>query len=176
MQMRPALQLSSMAKAMIDVVIPSIDPTNKLAQEQARLISGLLQLMSRQLPLSYRFGCDELARQVALADVLSQQVPRAGASGDALDEMAAARTAAAALLEQAKVAPDQIEQAVHRIKAATSGAVSVSYEVADVATQKEIERSVLDYSREQTLRDRSWVLMQGWEPDPKAVPDIGTLI
>jgi hypothetical protein len=31
-------------------------------------------------------------------------------------------------------------------------------------------------SREQLLRDRSWLLMQGWEPDPKSIPAIDTLL
>jgi hypothetical protein len=31
-------------------------------------------------------------------------------------------------------------------------------------------------SKQQLLRDRSWLLMQGWEPDPKSVPGIAELL
>ena len=40
MQMRPLLLTQSMIKAMTDVVLPAIDPQNKLAHEQARLSSA----------------------------------------------------------------------------------------------------------------------------------------
>jgi hypothetical protein len=35
---------------------------------------------------------------------------------------------------------------------------------------------VLAMSKEQLLRDRSWLLMQGWEPDPKSIPPIAELL
>ena len=52
MELRPSLQVKIVLKALTDVVLPAVDPNNKLAQEQARLCIGTLQIMASRLPLS----------------------------------------------------------------------------------------------------------------------------
>jgi hypothetical protein len=90
MQMRPALQIQSMIKAMMDVVLPAVDPSNKLALEQSRLVIGMLSLMAQQLPLQFRFDCDELSRLLKLAAAL-QHAARGGPQTTAcIDSVAAA--------------------------------------------------------------------------------------
>ncbi|MGQ0622999.1 MAG: hypothetical protein ACT4QA_24340, partial [Panacagrimonas sp.] len=64
MQLRSEIQLTSMLKAMKDVVIPAIDPANRLAIEQSQLIVGMLGLMQHQLPIQFKFDRDELGRLV----------------------------------------------------------------------------------------------------------------
>ena len=39
-----------------------------------------------------------------------------------------------------------------------------------------MKKATLAMSREQLLRERAWVITQGWEPDPKAVPPIEELL
>ncbi len=46
----------------------------------------------------------------------------------------------------------------------------------DVACRPKIQQAVLAMSKEQLLRDRSMMLMQGWEPDPKAIPPLDELL
>ena len=92
MQMRPEVQIAAMIKAMKDVVIPAVAGTNKLAEEQAKLVVGMLSLMAYQLPLQFRFDRDELARLVetsaALREVQASK-PSARAACGALVERAA---------------------------------------------------------------------------------------
>ena len=45
MDVRPELQITSMMKAMEDIVLPAVDPDNRLAQEQARLVIATLRLV-----------------------------------------------------------------------------------------------------------------------------------
>ncbi|MCK9285355.1 MAG: hypothetical protein M0P39_13860, partial [Rhodocyclaceae bacterium] len=61
MDLRPALQVQTVIKAMTDVVLPAVDPNNKLAQEQARLVIGMLHLVMQRQPLMYRYDRDELS-------------------------------------------------------------------------------------------------------------------
>jgi hypothetical protein len=176
MQMRPAVQIKSMVKAMTDVVLPAIDPANKLAQEQGRLVVGLLSLMAQQLPLQFRFDCDDLARQLELSVELKKAAGSMPEAQALLEEMSRAAATAARTLEQARVAPEQLEQALRELRAATSQVVRGVYGGADEATAERVQRLVLAAAKEQLLRDRSWVLMQGWEPDPAAVPKIQELL
>ncbi|WP_018990738.1 hypothetical protein [Aromatoleum toluclasticum] len=175
MQMRPEVQIAAMIKAMKDVVIPAVAGTNKLAEEQSKLVVGMLNLMAHQLPLQFRFDRDELARLVdtcsALKDVATSG-PVTSAARVALIERAAE---ARQLLEQCRRDPDELRRSVHALRAAICDTVDAFAQTGE-PEQLEVERIVLAMSAEQLLRDRSLVKPQGWEPDPAAVPDIGVLI
>ena len=49
MIMRYDIQIETMIKAMVDTVAPAVDPLDRLAQEQARLVIGTLMLMAEQI-------------------------------------------------------------------------------------------------------------------------------
>lgn len=176
MQLRPQLQIQSILKAMADVVLPAVDPNNKLAQEQARLIMGTLSLMARQLPLQFRFDCDELARLVEFARELEQLAQGGKGTTAANSALAADTERASSLLNRAKAGPEEIEQAVRDLRSATGAVVTQVYRDGDAASQERVEKAVLAVSKEQLLRDRSLLLSQGWEPDPEAVPAIESLL
>ncbi len=176
MQMHPSLQIQSMIKALTDVVLPAVDPANKLAQEQARLVVGTLNLMAQQLPLRFRFDCDELSRLLQLADVLRKAAQGGAGTAACVERMGRAATAASRALEQAQAGPDAIGQAIRDLRAVTSQVVRSAYVECEGAALKRVEGAVLASSKEQLLRDRSWVLAQGWEPDPEAVPKIRNLL
>lgn len=164
MEIRPALQIQTIIKAMMEDVIPALDRTNQLAMQSAQLTIGTLTLMAQQLPLQYRYDCDELARLVATAETLAG------------DELAAAKSAGADVLSRARAEPAEILDAVHRLRAAMAESVRTVYAQGSEAEQAATEKAVLAMSQAQLLRDRSWLLMQGWEPDPKAVPAIDSLL
>jgi hypothetical protein len=176
MQLRTEIQLSTMIRAMKDVVIPAVDARNELAMQQAQMIVGLLNLMAHQLPMQFRFDRDELQRLIVSAQNLSQLHTQDPAIGEAAGQLAACRTAAAAVLEQCATDPAELTSSVRDMREATSALVAAASSGRDKAALDVIERVVLDLSREQLLRDRSLMLPQGWEPDPAAVPAIELLL
>ncbi|WP_290866595.1 hypothetical protein [Aquabacterium sp.] len=174
MQMRPDIQIRSILKAMSDVILPAIDDQNQLAQEQARLCMGLLQLMSKQLPLQYRYDCDELTR---LLDMGQQLL--ALADGDAASEASAAAlkqgvALASQVRARAMAEPQEVLEAVRQLRAVSGSFLQEAYAKAEIPTA--LERIVLDTSRAQLLRERAWLVAQGWEARPEDLPDIGTLL
>ena len=70
MDIRPSFQLQTVIKAMTDVILPAVDPNNKLAQEQAGLVIAILNLIAQRMPLIYRYEGEELARFLELAGQL----------------------------------------------------------------------------------------------------------
>lgn len=175
MQMRPAIQITTMLKALTDVVMPAIDPANKPAMEQAHLIKGMLALMASQLPVQFRFDCDELARLVQCARTLHAAV---GANA-ALDATAASLqdqcAQAESILERA-CDPADLLASVRSLKSTIGALIGTAATSADTATQLRIEEIVLAMSREQLLRDRALMNLQGFEPDPAAIPPIAELL
>lgn len=170
MQMRPDLQIQSIIKSLTDVVLPALDPDNKLAQEQSRLIVGLLGLMARQLPLQFRYDCDELSRLLRFADDLQ------GAAGATDAALAIERARGAQVLERAGADPGEVLRAVRELRASTGALISRVFESDDGAAQDRVQKTVLAMTSEQLLLERAWLKSQGWEPDPDAVPDIATLL
>lgn len=176
MQMRPEVQIASMIKAMSDTVLPAIDPANKLAMEQGQLVVGMLKLMSAQLPLQFRFDRDELARLLATSRELCAAPVTTSGLGGALRDLAGRQTAAAAVLERCSVDPAALLSEIRALRHAIGALVPLANSEADGPARDRIEGAILAMSRDQLLRDRALVKLQGWEPDPAAIPEIGELL
>jgi hypothetical protein len=177
MQMRPEIQIQSVLKAMNDVVLPALDPKNPLAQEQARLCIGLLSIMAAQLPLQYRYDCDELARLLALSQRLQQLPGVDELAPTTLSGLVQGTRQAQDVHSRARAEPAELLQAVRTLRELTGNLVQEAF-AGDTPGQRTagLQRAVMDMSKEQLLRERSWLLGQGWESDPKAIPAIDTLI
>lgn len=176
MQLRSDIQLKSMSKAMLDVVIPAIDPANSLAMEQAQLVLGMLRLMQHQQPIQYQFDRDELARLLevmANLNSLCGQDESLASLGQQLEEQ---RGYARVVLDGSRVTPVELCDIVKDCRYLIAAIVREAGQAAALETTMQIEQRVLEYSKQQLLRDRALVVLQGWEPDPDALPSIESLL
>lgn len=176
MQLRSDIQLKSMIKALKDVILPAIDPANRLAVEQAQLVTGMLGLMQHQLPLQYRFDRDELRRLVDMLHGLKVVCDLDPALESLPAKYEGLITESRAVLDGSAVDPERLYEAVRRLREVVGEVVSFANEHAAEAARQRIEHEVLELSREQLLRDRALVAPQGWEPDPAALPSIHSLL
>jgi hypothetical protein len=176
MQMRPHLQLLAVIKAMTEDVIPALDPANQLAMQSAQLTVGTLALICRHLPLEFRYSCDELSRLVVTAGTLRDRLEGGSQTATARACLVAAIGVAADVLERARAEPAEISDAIRSLRGATSLSVSAAYVEGTDTVVADVEKIVLTAAREQLLRDRSWLLLQGWEPDPASIPSIEELL
>jgi hypothetical protein len=176
MELRPEFQLRTMIKTMTDTVLPAIDPQNKLALEQGHLIVAMLRFLAQRLPLALRYDRCELAAYVDLAERLGGQTDGGAetrrAAGD-LDRIAAR---AAGLLERAGLDASELQDAACEMRASVGAFVQAAYEDGTPSCKAALRRAVLDSAKADLLRERSWVLPQGWEIDPAAVPPIESLL
>ncbi len=176
MQMRPEIQIASMLKAMKDVVIPALGSSNKLATEQASLVVGMLHLMASQLPHQFRFDRDELSRLIDTAKALQDIRSGDAAANAALAALTAQRDAATGVLEECQRDPADLKESVRGLRKCVGDLVTALARTGESDNQLHVEKLVIDMSREQLLRDRSLLKLQGWEPDPAAVPEITKLL
>lgn len=176
MELRPALALQSVIKAMTDVVLPAVDPHNKLAQEQSRLVIGVLGLLATRLPLLYRYECDELSRFLILADTLHSQAVGIPGTQDALVSLTAVLGAGKDVLDRARAEPAELETANFELREKIGALVSVVYSKASDAQRTTIGATVTAHAKQQLLRERAWHVTQGWESDPAALPAIESLL
>jgi hypothetical protein len=178
MLMRYEIQLQTMTKAMVDTVLPAVDPLNALAQEQCRLVIGTLMLMAEQLPLQYRFDCDELTRMVAFADELGAALEDCtGTVADASSALTASAVAGRELLSRPTADPTDLVTVARAIRTALDHVIDAVFtDDCARAYRADVHRVVLDHSRGEILRDRVWTRSQGFEPDAEELPTIESLL
>lgn len=176
MLLRPQIQIQSMIKALQDVVIPALDPDNKLAQEQIGLIVGTLNLMAQQEPHQFAFDLDELQRLIDLAAELKSAAGSVDSLTSPLAELDRAMAGGSATIEAAQAGPQDLRDSIRALRAATGTLITQVYEHADSTIIDKIQAATLHNCGEQLLRDRALLKPQGWEPVPDAVPDISELL
>ena len=176
MDLRPALQIQTAIKAMTDVVLPAVDRENKMAQEQARLVIGMLHLALTRMPLAYRFERDELSRFLALADPLQRRAAELPQGKEAVRDLSSVAEHGMNVLRRAGAEPSDLEVAVFGLREKIGEVVTTLSAQFPPAKLRPIYDAVTDHAHEQLLRERSWVIAQGWEADPTAIPPIETLI
>ncbi len=172
MQLRPDISIHAMIKSLTDAVLPAVDPNNKLALEQLQLTIGLLSVMEQRMPLEFKFDCDELDRLL----VFAAELKRHAKGGDTLADVAASEIMAADVRRRAQASPAEIVEAIHALRATTGALVASAYREGSPEQRAAIMKTVLSMSGQQLLRDRAWVMPQGWEAQPELVPPIADLL
>lgn len=169
MEVRPDLQLSTMLKSMRDVIIPAIDPENQLAQEQAALIVGMIELMRKRLPLSYRYDRDELARYVNLGESLTSRIDdrTVGSTSGQLTKLTAV---ALDVLRRARAEPRELEESVLDMRECIGAVLQRIMSNASSSVRRDITRIVLQFSGDELRCERSWLVDLGFEIDSRNTP------
>lgn len=169
MDIRPDIQIQSMIKAMIDVVLPAVDPEHKMAQEQARLVIGTLHLIAKRLPLAYRYDCDELNRYVVFArELIDEMGDQLGV--DCVAELKRLATVGGEVLDAARADPPEIEATIFELRAAVGHVIQEVNARASADVKKALRRRVLDMSKHELQRELALVIDMGFETDPDKRP------
>ena len=176
MELRATFQIPTLIKAMTDVVLPAVDPNNKLAQEQAQLILGSLHLIAQRLPLQYRYDRHELNSFLALSEQLEAA---SGGSPELLEAVAVLHTSStngSDVLARAGAEPGELEAANLRMRESIGAVVQSSSALKDENLRRRIESLVMAHAKDMLLRERAWLAMQGWEGKNAPLPAVETLI
>jgi hypothetical protein len=171
-----ALQIRTAIKALTDVVLPAVDPDNKLAQEQVRLVIGALAIVAQRMPLVYRYQRAELDRFIVLAETLQTQTQDIPESAEALRALTTAVVSAKDVLDRARADPTELEEAIRDLRDYVGALITAAYSQGAGARSKAISTTVTAHAKQQLLRERAWLIGQGWEADPGSIPPIETLI
>ena len=176
MELRATFQIPTLIKAMTDVVLPALDPNNKLAQEQAQLILGSLHLIAQRLPLQYRYDRHELGSFLTLAEQLEGLSGDASELVEAVALLRAASTSGSDVLARAGADPGELEAANLAMRESIGAVIQSSSALKDENLRKRVESAVMAHARDMLLRERSWLAMQGWEGKNAPLPAVETLI
>ena len=176
MEVRPEIQIRAMIKAMVDVVLPAVDPEQKMAQEQARLVIGTLGLIAGRLPVAYRFDRDQLDRYVSLSRELVALDRANGGGGQTLSRLESLAERGADVLKRARAEPSELEFMVFDLRAEVSRLLQSIHNTASPEKWAKVNKLILATSKLELERERALVVAMGFEPDPGSISPIESLL
>jgi hypothetical protein len=137
-------RLGSVIRALTEVILPHLPPEASLAQEQAQLAIGHLQIMRAQLDAAPGFERDAAVLGTALV------ADHGGAAG-----------ALKAALDAADGTDVRCQrQAIHNAVDALVGAVAAS---GDAGATARLSATILEHEKVRALKDRQWFLPFGFD-------------
>lgn len=166
MDIRPEFQIQVMIKAMEDVVIPSVDPVEPMALEQAKLVLSSLRVLKDRLPLWYRYNRDELRRYLDLSSSILEVI---ATNDDAGKELADVLAYGNKIFEQAGAEPKELDNAIAGCRSSIVNIMDTMAKNGESLLHSDVGRLVLSASKTQLDRERAWLTPFGFESDPSAI-------
>ncbi|MGQ0700119.1 MAG: hypothetical protein ACT4PZ_17995 [Panacagrimonas sp.] len=176
MELRATFQIPTLIKALTDVVLPAVDPHNKLAQEQAQLVIGSLQLIAQRLPLQYRYDRHELDSFLELGRQLERETAGSPGLASAASSLASSVASGSEVFARVGAEPGDIETANLALRESVGLVVQAAATLQDEPRRKAIESAVMAHAKDMLLRERAWLAMQGWEGKDSGLPAVESLI
>jgi hypothetical protein len=153
------LRLRTMIRALNETIIPAVDPNDSLAQEQAGLLLGHLHVLLQHEGQEKAVSDVEHAALKELADTLIH----ASSGGSAT---------AAATEHVRQLLDEDTDTLSHAIEALI---IDAGIDGSD-GFKATCDSLVIEHGREATRRSRIWFKSMGFDHEPDAIPEIGSLL
>jgi hypothetical protein len=165
------LQLQVAIKALVDNIVPAVDPANKVAVEQLYLTVATLTMVRNRVPLARRFTRRLLEDDLLMAEAVRELIASSDITG------AAALAQAVARGRDALADPEMDTHELENVRAHLTGTtVSAIVAAQGGAAAAALEKLVLNVANRPLARHRAWCLPAGFEPDPSQIEPIETLL
>lgn len=161
------LRLTSVLKALEDVIGPAISEDSALAQEQLVLAKRSIALVIDQIPLEPAYMVTDAQDDRDLARKLAAQLEP---GHPIADELAQAIAASEHALPASPPDMQQIRQGWLDLKATLETVVTRLSEERNLAGRDTLIDVMLAYSEKRTIRERAWVAATGFDPAPDTLP------
>jgi hypothetical protein len=158
-------RLKSIVHAMSDVIMPALDQTNALAQEQARLVIGQAMLLLQQLDHATEYEEIEVRAAIVLGEALLKN-----AAGDA--RTSAAKKALKIAIAVASDDPDR-RAARNSVNAATNDLIDAAYRDGSPSFVGNILPTVLTHTTPITTYERAFFMGARFDTDAASLPSLG---
>lgn len=161
-------RLRTMMKAMQEVVLPAVDPNHSIAQEQARLVLGSLNLILQQVDFAHAFEVVEAREMQSLGKELAALL-KANSAPEAAKSIPEINAASAAI-EDPLTPTTALQQINQALRGTIGSLIQAGESSGDAALIKQIAQRVLAYAESQLTRERSWIAATGFEPPGATLP------
>ena len=147
-------RLASIIRALSEVILPHLPPEASLAQEQAHLAIGHLQILRLQLDAAPAFEREELADAQAIGKALAAAITGGAATTIAIAALAASTAGADGADVRWQTA------AIHEAVAALVQAVPID---GAAGANARLACIILEQEQARVMKDRKWFLPFGFD-------------
>jgi hypothetical protein len=158
-------------KSLADVILPAVDPDNKVVREQLQLCIATLAMVQERLPLVHRF-CRALLED---AQVVCRLLAGAIAQSDRETQatLIDADSAAERVLQDTHCSTNEYERQLAEMNGIIAGAIAAAQ---GSDAYLEIERVLVEAAKPSIALNRAWCLPAGFEPYPAHITSIKELL
>lgn len=172
---KSGVALGAAIKSLNEVILPSIDPENPLALEQAKFVVNYLILLKKQLPYRSRRKYAELGHYMRLAVTVLGHCDGLTSLAQ-ISALSDAVTRARAESEGSKFMSEEgVDELVRGLAASISDLVRVAPSFLD-AQRRAVEFAVLDAAEEWLNIQRAWFAPLGFDSEAKELPEISSYL
>ncbi len=147
-------RLASVVRALTEVILPHLPPEASLAQEQAHLCIGHLQILRAQIDAAPAFEREGLDDAIAIGTALAARISGGTATGQAREALTSAITAADGVHVRAQY------QAINDAIATLVHAVGAD---GDSASKAAMTSTILEMEHGRAQKDRKWFAPFGFD-------------
>jgi hypothetical protein len=170
--MQPGLELRlrAMARAMENVVLPSIAAGDSTAVEQAKLVIGSLRMLLHQIDYVHCYEVLDARSHVSLIERLVDTLD--GQESVGLSEAACVASAALAIINDPVRPVFEIREINRRLRELIAEVVTSLPELTTDAMREKVRALLLTHALEQTRRERAWVAEAQFDTFPDTLRTI----
>lgn len=159
------VRITTMIRALADVIVPALDQSPGLASEQAQLVLGHLHVLREQLGYAAHFEQLEWQAATSLGEAL------VGATTGPRSASPAWRELEVALSANAGAHAQDTRDRAEAIRAGVEELIRT-----DTAEAARLGSIILEHERAAANLNRSWFAGMGWESGDSGLPSIPELI
>jgi hypothetical protein len=167
------IRIQNLVKAIEQVVLPAVDPENKLAQEQARLVIAHLHLIGQQWDKAHVFETQSLKAMCKLAAAL---VGTSAGGSETMATAARVKAAAEAIDFSELTMANAVAQVITALGTEVDALIfAISADGSD-ACRRASKEVILEYSARQARRERVWFAGNALDPNRAELVSIDEML
>lgn len=166
------IRIQNLVKALQQVILPAVDPSNKLAVEQAQLAIAHLHVIAQQWDQAHQFEIGSLRAMRQLADSLI------AASAGGVQTTACAKQVEAVVGRidpAALLTANSIAVVIGALGSAIDALIFAISADGSETCRDASRDAILEYSLRQARRERVWFAGTGLDPDRAALPSFSMI-
>jgi hypothetical protein len=171
-----ALRLTTLIRAMQEVILPAIDAQQRLALDQAQIVIGNLRILLDQCDKCYQYEMVELREYHQLVQALTQVAAGGDETGRELAAAQAALQASAPVARLEIPSQAQLATLVRTLKTAADQLLRAAYLDGKPAYRAAADQLVHAQAAQQLTRERVWLRQAKFELAPERLPSLDSVL
>lgn len=162
------LRIRSMIRSLSQSVLPALDPSNRAALEQTRLVIASLELLRKQIDFAHWFEVADVLSMAGLVEKLLQSAPGTAFGPRAANLM----REAIGTVNRHDVPLSELSACNRDLRGIVKSVLEEAFASGDELLRRRVQSLVLEAGKAQVARERAFVAAAGFDVFPETLTSI----